>query len=714
MASARTSLIEDEPVLTAGGTAIVVHVSPSSVELRDCLGGVTHQPWTELPTIRNISNGQVQALAEPLRPLWDTLSDNARTVALMRLEVVQEVVTGFRDGHPELARDGEPHYPFGPMWDISESRRCDEMARLLTQEKRFDRVHMRRVRDGELRYSGTSPNTVRKWVRDWREAGLWALIDKRSTRECLHWERIDECFRAALIEEFDALDGTKSTVSQQEIIRRARVALLKKGIEDPYAPERETQSFVSAMSKRKGATTRAQRSNALRKDAGTSQYPAVRPGQVVCIDVTPADNLVYDVRTGDPMSVEIVTAIDLATRVVLAVRVVPRSANGIELGLIAYDICRPFSIVVQGESVSGWRWCGLPEQLDLSLVHLRGVRQKVTPDLTTNQGVHHIPSVMPDALHSDRGSIFRSVPTHDLLGLLGISLLLSRPKHPTDNPQIERMHETYQRALQKIPGYKGRNTSERGVLVSKEPLLTAQELQEELRRFIVTDYHVTGHDGLVRHNEPGIKTCPLERWDELTELTGRIDVPQQPDLIYQFLPIRWATIGDSGVELFNLAYSSPVLDAYRAVPVGFFRSQDKAAPFYVDPRDMSRIWFRDPKTKLIHPIECRDVDLDNAPMSAEAMTLARRRVRERGGNAVVSRKFVRQKILKELTAIASPPVDKEAKRKLAAAAQRVEQSRIDHAEAQQAQQKLKPAPKTKQSAVQAALRRPWPNLLEGA
>ena len=67
---------------------------------------------------------------------------------------------------------------------------------------------------------------------------------------------------------------------------------------------------------------------------------------------------------------EILTAIDVATRVILALRVVPRSANGLEAGLLVYGVCRPFSLTVAGTTVSDWRWVGLPAQLDFSEVHV--------------------------------------------------------------------------------------------------------------------------------------------------------------------------------------------------------------------------------------------------------------------------------------------------------------------------------------------------------
>ncbi|WP_187292981.1 DDE-type integrase/transposase/recombinase, partial [Mycobacteroides abscessus] len=582
-----------------------MEILSTGVRLRDALGHLEHVSWQGLPMARAIDEGQVAALTEPLRPLWDVLDDKAKGVALRRLEVVQEVITGYRDGHHELAREGEPRSPFGPGFGVSESRRCTAMAELLAYEGEFDRETQRRVRDGELQSAAISVNTVRKWVRDWKQGGLRALIDGRSTRQSKSWDLIDPRYRQVAQRVIDTLDGDKSTVSLNELDRRTRVALRSEGITDVVTPQRITQAFLSTLKRTKGTTTRAQRSSSLQAVSGTRHYPALRPGQVVAIDATRADNLVYDALNGRAYSVEILTAIDVATRVVLALRVVPRSADGIDAGLMIYDVCRPFSLAVDGSAVGPWRWVGLPEQVDMSQVAVRAGSRVLAPDFTTLQGQHEIPSVMPDAIRCDRGAIFISEHFRAVLHDLGVDLLLSRGRKPTDNPHVERWHETLQRAVQQIPGYKGRNTSERGRLVGQEPLLTAQELQQHLRAFIALDYHRSWHTGLVLPGEPSARVSPLEMWDAMVEATGRIDVPQRSDLIYQFLPVRWATIGHAGVELSDIPYDSEVLDRYRRVERGRFRQQDCAAPFFVDPHDLSRIWFRDPETQRVEPIEWR-------------------------------------------------------------------------------------------------------------
>ncbi|MCU1694265.1 MAG: integrase family protein [Mycobacterium sp.] len=710
MTSGRTPLIDGARVLTSNGTATVLDVSSSGVLLRDSIGDVEKRSWAQLNTIRSITDGHIAALTEPLQPMWDGLDEHIRRVALTKLEVVQEILTGYRDGHPAFAREGEPRSPFGRGFGVSESQRCAAMSKQLNCEAQFDRDLQRRLHDGEIRAGGYSPNTIRSWVRGFKEHGLSALIDRRSTRPSKSWDLIDERYRDIATQVVNTLDGDPSTVSIQELDRRTRVQLKINGVGDLRTPQRITGQYLSALKHEKGTSTRAQRSRKLRKVSGTKHFPAIRPGQVVAIDATRADNLVFDALSGRPYSVEILTAIDVATRVVLAIRVVPMSANGIEAGLLIYDVCRPFSLAVDGTSVSDFRWVGLPEQLDFSTMPVRTGRRRVSPDFSTLQGSHEIPSVRPDAVRCDHGPIFGSAYFRALLCSLEIDLLLNRGGKPNDNPHVERWHETIQRGLQQIPGYKGRCVSERGRLVSEEPLLTAAQLQQHLRRFIALDYHRCPHSGLTLPNEVKARLCPLEMWDVLVELTGRIDVPQKPDLIYQFLPVTWGTISHAGVEFKDLVYDSKILNPYRSAVSGRFRAADEKAPFFVDPQDLSRIWFHDPSTDQVLPIEWRGANRTDAPMAEAIVDVIRQRIRDRGGNRVLTRHSATRQILDELTQLTATPPKSKLKKQLTAASLRVEQARIDHGEAQQAQARAKPERDVVRRAPLS--RKPWPNLLD--
>jgi len=211
--------------------------------------------------------------------------------------------------------------------------------------------------------------------------------------------------------------------------------------------------------------------------------------------------------------------------------------------------------------------------------------------------------------------------------------------------------------------------------------------------------------------------CPLEVWDAMVEATGRIDVPQRPDLIYQFLPVRWLTIGHAGVEMMDLVYDSEVLDNYRQARKALFRKDDRAAPFYYDPHDLSRIWFRDPETDRVEPVPWRGAGLTNAPMTQVVLDAARRGVRQRGGNSVLKRHSATRQIIDELGELITPPIrGRELRKKLRAASRRVEQSRNDHDEAQQAQRmaslQLSPAPAEDERVPVDVRRREWPNLLD--
>jgi hypothetical protein len=86
--------------------------------------------------------------------MWDGLDEDIRNTALTKLEVVQEILTGYRDGHPAFAREGEPRSPFGPGFGVSESKRCIEMSKQLSCEAQFDRELQRRVHDGEIQSAG--------------------------------------------------------------------------------------------------------------------------------------------------------------------------------------------------------------------------------------------------------------------------------------------------------------------------------------------------------------------------------------------------------------------------------------------------------------------------------------------------------------------------------------------------------------------------------
>lgn len=658
------------------GMGVVTRIQRDGYSIDAANGAIQDVAWTDLVPFASLHPDGERAIQRQLSPWWELLPEAARQEALDRLEVVMEIMTGFRDGLVELAREGEPFAPYGEWYGASLHQRCLSMVNELNREREADRAHQRRIVNGELKGRPASLSGVKRWIASYERTGLLGLVDGRKSRRAMGFEVLDPDFRAAILEIVETFDGDRSAVNNKEILRRARVAMKQAGKVGYPQSVRAAGEFVSWLFKERGHTTRSQRSNAIRGTSGKTHFPAIRPGQVVAIDATRADVLVWDPLHERAMSVEILTALDVASRCVLACRVVPKSADSVDAGLLLYDVMRPFHLVVVGTQVSDWRWAGVPALLDLSGL-ATSERGPLAP-IGTLQGCHTIPAVYPEGIRCDHGSIFVSAHFRALCNDLGIDLLLSRGRRPSDNAHGERIHLTYDAFWQQLPGYKSNNVSGRGRKVDQEPLYTAAELEVLLRRWIALDYHQTWHEGITVPDAPGTRLSPIECFDALLEATGRIDIPVHGP--HAFLPIRWGTVSHSGIEFDNLVYDSKRLDDFRNVRNGQYRAKDRAMPFFYDPHDVSRVWWMDPDTEVIHEIPWRGKDRLEAPMTDAVLAAVRKRIARRGGNLALNKRSVDELILRELTQLVAEPPTSETRALLSAAARRVEASRRDHDE----------------------------------
>jgi len=699
-ASARVDLAVGDRVLLASGPALVTAIERAGVLVRHVAGNEMHVPWEDLAP-RSIDEGKVQGTHESLEPWWSSLDEAARAEALVRLEVVLEISTGYRYGMPELAQPGEPHHPFGEGFDATQRQRVQAMARQLSFERDRDRSLGQRVLSGALRNATVSEATIWNWIKGWRREGLRGLVDGRRSRGKKGFDDIDPLLVRLVDEELAKFDGSVSQINLKELERRVHVRLKREGVSDLRLPQRVTQQYLSSRYAALGSSVRGHKSARMRTQRGYASYPDTHPGHLA-MDVTRADGLVWDELNGRPYSVEIITIISVPTRVIAACRVVPRSANAVEVGMALYDAMRPFSMKVEGTSADDFRWCGIPASLDFSPHPLVAHRPTLKTDRTL-EGTHIKPGVTPKSIRADNGSIFLSTHLRAVLTDLGVDLLTSRVGHPTDNAHVERWHETLQRAYQQIPGSKGRNVQERGRYVGHEafePLLTARELQQHLHRFIALDYHRDHHEGIALPGLEGGRFTPLERFDMLSEVTGRILVPQHPDLIFQFLPIRWLTPGNAGIQYRGLTYDGPVMDELRGLAPRTFRSRDDKVPFFYDPHDRTRLWHRSRKDGRIHELRWRQAHLVDAPLTDVVVKRARQLINHRGGNAALSKRRTALEIVDALTELTTPPTPEEWRAQLASARLRHERALIDHAEADAARQVVEGGARPKSSEEQ--------------
>jgi transposase InsO family protein len=315
-----------------------------------------------------------------------------------------------------------------------------------------------------------------------------------------------------------------------------------RGSEDVDLPQRITQQYLSTCFAALGRTTKQHKTASLRKTAARANYPATHPGHLA-VDVTRCDNLVWDDVYQRVYSVEIITIISIPSRVVVACRVVPQSANALEIALALYDAIRPFSMVVDGTTIDDSRWCGIPTSLDVGDNPVTAHANRVRTNREI-QGAHIKPGITLVSLRSDNGKIFLSESLRGLLIDWGVDLMPSRPGRPLDNGIVERWRDRLQAACQSFrngASFKGRAVYERGRFVGWvgfEPLGSWRELQQHLHRFIAIDYHRNRHDGV---KIPGLEDgnfTPLERFDMLQAITGRLLVPQYPDVIFSLFTSR--------------------------------------------------------------------------------------------------------------------------------------------------------------------------------
>lgn len=673
-------------VLFAEAVALVVEIHRSGITLETTTGERRTVPWHELGPVTVFEDGSAHAAHEALLPRWEGLSDAAQRVALDRLEVVLETLTGYVSGFAALAQPGEPR-----LVGVNLTARCASMARQLNMERRADRQHNRRVLRGELKDRDVSQRTVLNWVRAYERDGIWGLVDGRAIRQTSGFDTLDPRFQELARAEVAQFDGDISQVRADEVMRRIMLAARAQGV-TLDVPQKRSRNFISWLLADRGNGTRAHRSRSMRDTAGHAHYPAMRPGQVVAIDATRADVLVWDPLLERSYSVELITAIDVASRCIIALRVVPKSASATEACLLMYDVMRPFAVNVHGDHVTDWRWMGIPQAIEFSCNHgeTEGGGQGTGPDRPVGvAGTHVVPGLVPDAIRCDHGSIFTGGRFTQLLNDLGSDLMLSRGTRPTDNPHIERWHETVQQHFQRIAGYKGRNPFERGRAVGKSgtdrdlPLLTAEELERQLRLWVAVEYNRSWHEGLTPlPTAPKARLSPIEMFDAYRQVTGRIDVPQHPNLIYQFLPIRWGTIQHDGVEFTNLTYDDPILDDFRNITPGTFRADDRKAPFFYDPRDVTRVWFQHPTTGNVYPINWRGAWRTDAPLTDKLLDHVRERIRVRGGNSALGKRTVTDEIVRELGDLTQLPVPAADRAMWSAARLRVQASQRDHLEAQ--------------------------------
>lgn len=229
-------------------------------------------------------------------------------------------------------------------------------------------------------------------------------------------------------------------------------------------------------------------------------------------------------------------------------------------------------------------------------------------------------------LHADNGPDFRSEVYKANLQQYGCWPVWRKMAHPNYGGHIERLIGTLNKEFHDLPGTTFSNSQERANYDSEgNAVFTIDELEQVVAHWVVNIYHNRLHQGL--------GCTPLEKWEAGVlgtdgspgvGLQDRIEDPER--VAIDLLPFAERTVQRDGISWDSITYISEAL-------VPWIKTEDgrSTRKFKVrrDPRDISCIWFLDPKSGVYHriPEETRQMK----PISIWDHRLARRMAAARGG-----------------------------------------------------------------------------------
>jgi putative transposase len=199
------------------------------------------------------------------------------------------------------------------------------------------------------------------------------------------------------------------------------------------------------------------------------------------------------------------------------------------------------------------------------------------------------------AVFTDNAKIYYSGAFNEATSQLGIRVEYSRRYMAWDKPFVERSFWTLaRRLLRKIPGTTFSNIFEKADYdPKKHALITMEELQEIIHRWIIDIYSRSAHRGL--------KDVPARVWETSIKKFPPLLPPDAQELEVLLGYIAWRKVGPT-IEMFGLHYSCDALAVVRQQVKG------EKAKIKFNPEDISLIWVYDHKNGIYIPVPALDQD----------------------------------------------------------------------------------------------------------
>lgn len=498
-----------------------------------------------------------------------SLDENRQRELAERVGHVQEVLTGYRLGSPQLATDGQPRHPYRPGTSM------------------MDRY---RAKATEL---AVGVSTVRRWVAAFRAQGPAGLVREVGGPKAGLLGRVDprwvDMCQLVLAEHVTASRPTRAIVLAEI---ESRLAERHGAGEVPIPGKTTGYQLLAELSRGSNAftgSTKGKRSIADRPQGVYGRLRATRPGEYVLLDSTRLDVFAMEPVTCRWVQAELTVAMDLYSRCICGLRVTPVSTKAVDVAAVLFETLHPRR---GSPPEAGLPYHGVP---DTVVVH--------AGRLVDAKGKPLLPSVAAETIVYDHGQIYLSRNVESVCAKFGISLQPARPRTPTDKSPLERWFRTLADGLLvALPGYKGADVHSRGLDVHDQAFFFLDELEAVIREWIGL-YHRRAHDGLCVPEVPRLAMSPLDMFEHGIQRAGWLSIPNQPDLVYEFLPVAWTSIQHYGVQINTLRYHGPALIPYRNRRSPFGGVHAGKWPIAVDPGDIRRVYFQNPGDHRWHPLQ---------------------------------------------------------------------------------------------------------------
>lgn len=518
------------------------------------------------------------------------LDAKERAKVLERAEHVREVLTGYRSGSSELARDDEPRTDYVPERPL---------------EARYA------AKANEL---GVSPRSIKQWVADFRRDGEAGLASK-SRVSGKSKISIDDRWAETALEVMVEHTG-ESKPSRTMVIDRTRARVIARfGPDVVPQPSRATAfRLLTELENRHPLfrlSTKRNRDIADRPDGVYGKLRPTRPGEYLLMDSTRLDVFAFDPLTLRWVQAELSVGMDWYTRCITGIRLTPVSTKAVDVSAVLYQSFRPRPAGRDWPRHAVWPEHGIPRTVMVDVDAAEG------PGLAS-------PPVVPETLVVDHGKVYVSEHLTSVCRRMGISIQPARLRTGRDKGPVERFFRTVREdLLQALPGYKGPDIHSRGENPEGDAFFYLDELEAIIREWVAMVYHCRPHSSLVDPGLPGLRMSPAKMFEHGMARAGYIEVPRDPYLAFEFLETKWRTIQHYGVEIDRRRYSGPGLQDLSKVRSPYDGPVDNGWPFQVDPDDIPRIYFRDPDRRW-HTLRWEHAPSGDMPLSEDALVFARK------------------------------------------------------------------------------------------